>query len=354
MEEAVYRNINACKQFTQTVRTAYGPNGMNKMVINHIEKLFVTSDAGTIMRELDIEHPAAKLMVMAAQMQESEVGDGTNFVVIFAGALLEASEELLRLVSSTNINHYSFKMIKFMYKYCKLIYFLIQGITTSEIVAGYEAALEKALEFLSTLVVYEVTDVRNIDQVKRGLKSAIMSKQYGNEDLLTSLISEACVSILPEQTTFNVDNVRVCKILGAGLQSSQVIQGMVFKRCVEGDITKQLKAKIAIFTCPVDITPTETKGTVLIKSATELLNFSRGEESLLDSQIKAIADTGATVIVSGGKIGDMALHFLNKYNIMAVRIPSKFDLRRLCKTVGATALSKLVIVSYIYIYIFLF
>ncbi|KAK0097077.1 hypothetical protein PV326_003366 [Microctonus aethiopoides] len=313
LEEAVYRNINACKQFTQTVRTAYGPNGMNKMVINHIEKLFVTSDAGTIMRELDIEHPAAKLMVMAAQMQESEVGDGTNFVVIFAGALLEASEELLRL-----------------------------GITTSEIVAGYEAALEKALEFLSTLVVYEVTDVRNIDQVKRGLKSAIMSKQYGNENLLTSLISEACVSILPEQTTFNVDNVRVCKILGAGLQSSQVIQGMVFKRCVEGDITKQLKAKIAIFTCPVDITPTETKGTVLIKSATELLNFSRGEESLLDSQIKAIADTGATVIVSGGKIGDMALHFLNKYNIMAVRIPSKFDLRRLCKTVGATALSKLI------------
>ncbi|KAK0082637.1 hypothetical protein PV325_010085 [Microctonus aethiopoides] len=313
LEEAVYRNINACKQFTQTVRTAYGPNGMNKMVINHIEKLFVTSDAGTIMRELDIEHPAAKLMVMAAQMQESEVGDGTNFVVIFAGALLEASEELLRL-----------------------------GITTSEIVAGYEAALEKALEFLSTLVVYEVTDVRNIDQVKRGLKSAIMSKQYGNENLLTSLISEACVSILPEQTTFNVDNVRVCKILGAGLQSSQVIQGMVFKRCVEGDITKQLKTKIAIFTCPVDITPTETKGTVLIKSATELLNFSRGEESLLDSQIKAIADTGATVIVSGGKIGDMALHFLNKYNIMAVRIPSKFDLRRLCKTVGATALSKLI------------
>ncbi|KAK0182996.1 hypothetical protein PV327_001075 [Microctonus hyperodae] len=313
LEEAVFRNINACKQFTQTVRTAYGPNGMNKMVINHIEKLFVTSDAGTIMRELDIEHPAAKLMVMAAQMQESEVGDGTNFVVIFAGALLEASEELLRL-----------------------------GITTSEIVTGFEAALEKALEFLSTLVVYEVTDVRNIDQVKRGLKSAIMSKQYGNEDLLTSLISEACVSILPEQTTFNVDNVRVCKILGAGLQSSQVIQGMVFKRCVEGDVTKQLKAKIAIYTCPVDITPTETKGTVLIKSATELLNFSRGEESLLDSQIKAIADAGATVIVSGGKIGDMALHFLNKYNIMAVRIPSKFDLRRLCKTVGATALSKLI------------
>lgn len=91
------RNINACKEFAQSVRTAYGPNGMNKMVINHIEKQFVTSDAATIIRELDVEHPAAKLMIFASQMQDSEVGDGTNFVIVLAGALLEAAEELLRL-----------------------------------------------------------------------------------------------------------------------------------------------------------------------------------------------------------------------------------------------------------------
>lgn len=220
--------------------------------------------------------------------------------------------------------------------------YFAQGITTSEIVSGYETALEKALEVLATLTAYEVKDVRNVEEVKKGMKTAIMSKQYGHEDLLSSLVSEACVSILPEKTTFNVDNVRVCKIIGAGLQSSAVIQGMVFKRHVEGDVSKQMKAKIAVYTCPVDITPTETKGTVLIKSAAELLNFSKGEESLLESQIKAVADAGAKVIVSGGKFGDMALHFLNKYNIMAVRIPSKFDIRRLCKAVGATALSKLV------------
>jgi T-complex protein 1 subunit theta len=98
LEEAVYRNINACKQFAQTVRTAYGPNGMNKMVINHIEKLFVTSDAATIIRELDVENPAAKLMILASQMQEQEIGDGTNFVVIFSGSLLEDAEDLLRMV----------------------------------------------------------------------------------------------------------------------------------------------------------------------------------------------------------------------------------------------------------------
>lgn len=98
----MYRNIAACKQFAHTVRTAYGPNGMNKMVINHLEKLFVTSDAATIIKELEVEHPAAKLMVLASEMQEAEVGDGTNFVIIFAGALLEAAEELLRLVSQKN------------------------------------------------------------------------------------------------------------------------------------------------------------------------------------------------------------------------------------------------------------
>lgn len=170
-----------------------------------------------------------------------------------------------------------------------------------------------------------------------------MSKQYGNEDLLASLVSQACISILPEKTTFNVDNVRVCKILGGGLNNSQVVQGMVFKRQVEGDVTTKTNAKIAVYTGAIDITQTETKGTVLIKTADELMKFSRGEESLLENQIKAISESGASVVVAGGKFGDMALHYMNKYNLMAVRVPSKFDLRRLCKTVGATALSKLVI-----------
>lgn len=111
---------------------------------------------------------------------------------------------------------------------------------------------------------------------------------------------------------------------------------MVFKREVEGDVTSAKKAKVAVYSCPVDITQTETKGTVLIKSADELLNFSRGEESQLEKQIKEIADSGVTVVVAGAKFGDMALHFLNKYGVMAVRLNSKFDLRRLAKTVNAT------------------
>merc|ERR1712117_331567 len=145
----------------------------------------------------------------------------------------------------------------------------------------------------------------------------------------------------PEQTTFNVDNVRVCKILGSGLFSSQTVQGMVFRRQAESNIIKKDNCKVAIFTCPVDALQTETKGTVLIKTAEELTNFSRGEETQLENQIKAIADSGADVVVAGGKFGDLALHYVNKYNMMAVRPMSKWDVRRLARATGATALPKM-------------
>lgn len=310
LEEAVYSNLTACKEFAQTVRTAYGPNGMNKMIINYLEKQFVTSDAGTIIRELDVEHPAAKLLVLASQQQEVEIGDGTNFVVVFAGSLLEGAEELLRL-----------------------------GITTTEIADGYEIALSKAIEELDTLVIGNVDN--DDDKIKAVVKTSVQSKQFGQEDFVTDLIFKACKSVWTGGSSFNVDNIRVCKIPGSSLLKSEVVNGMVFKRFVEGDISSAQKAKVAVFSCPVDILQTETKGTVLIKTANELKDFSRGEENLLEQQIKSIADSGAKVIVAGAKFGDLALHYCNKYGMMAVRLNSKFDLRRLGKAVNATVLPRL-------------
>ncbi|XP_065223106.1 T-complex protein 1 subunit theta [Planococcus citri] len=313
LEEAVFRNIHACKQFADTVRTAYGPNGMNKIIINHIEKLFVTNDAATIIKELEVEHPAAKIIILASQMQEQEVGDGTNFIIILAGALLQEAEDLLRM-----------------------------GLTPTEITLGYELAAEKALEILPSLVCYEVKDYKNKEQAAKGIKTSIMSKQFGNEEFLSNLITDACISILPEDGAFNVDSVRVCKILGSGLQNSSVVHGMVFKKNIEGTTTKKGPAKVAVFTCPVDIATTETTGTVLIKSADELMKFSRGEENLLEEQIKSLSEAGVDVVVAGGKFGDLALHYMNKYNMMAVSLQSKFDVRRVSKTVNATALPKVI------------
>jgi T-complex protein 1 subunit theta len=120
------------------------------------------------------------------------------------------------------------------------------------------------------------------------------------------------------------------------------MKGMVLKREVEGSITKATNCKIALYSCPLDVTSTETKGTVLIKNAEELKSFSRGEEELLEKQIKSIVETGVKVVVCGGKVGELALHFLNKYQIMAVRLLSKFDLRRVAKTVGGTVLAKII------------
>ncbi|XP_028582823.2 T-complex protein 1 subunit theta isoform X1 [Podarcis muralis] len=312
LEEAVFRNIQACKELAQTTRTAYGPNGMNKMVINHLEKLFVTNDAATILRELEVQHPAAKMIVLASHMQEQEVGDGTNFVLVFAGALLEHAEELLRM-----------------------------GLSVSELIEGYEKALKKALEILPDLVCCSAKNLRDVEEVASLLQTSVMSKQCGSEIFLTKLIAQACVSVFPESGHFNVDNIRVCKIIGSGICASTVLHGMVFKKETEGDVTSVKDAKIAVYSCPFDGMITETKGTVLIKNAAELTNFSRGEENLLELQVKSIADTGVNVVVTGGKVADIALHYANKYNIMLLRLNSKWDLRRLCKTVGATALPRL-------------
>jgi len=313
LEEAVIRNIGACKEFAETVQTCYGPNGMNKMVINHLEKLFVTNDAATIIRELEVEHPAAKLLILGSQMQENEIGDATNFVIIFAGALLRAAEDLLRM-----------------------------GLKPTEVAEGYEIALTKALEILPTLSCCEVKNTRDEESVKKAIRTGVMSKQYGHEDFLADLITKACISILPDkETQFNVDNVRVCKILGSGLFNSQVVNGMVFKRHAESTIIKKDSCKVAIYTCPIDALQTETKGTVLIKTAEELQTFSRGEETQLEKQIKELADAGVDVVVAGGKFGDLALHYVNKYNMMAVRLMSKWDVRRLARATGATALPKM-------------
>ncbi|KAK3097906.1 hypothetical protein FSP39_014329 [Pinctada imbricata] len=311
LDEAVYRNIDACKELAKTTRSAFGPLGQNKMVINHLEKLFVTNDAATILRELDVQHPAAKMVVMASHQQEQEVGDGTNFVLVFAGALLEHAEMLLRM-----------------------------GLSVTEVTEGYEIACKKALDILPDLVCGEQKNLRDKEGVTKVIKTAVMSKQYGNEDFLAKLIAEACISVLSKKVTFNVDNVRVSKILGAGVHVSSVIQGMVFKRQVEGEITKADKCKIAVYSCPLDVLQTETKGTVKITSAEELMQFSKGEETQMEEQIKGIADSGCTVVVAGGKVGELAQHYCNKYKLMVIRLMSKWDLRRLCRSIEATPLPR--------------
>ncbi|GAB1523435.1 T-complex protein 1 subunit theta [Rhizoctonia solani] len=313
IEEAVMRNIQAVGELSDLVRTSFGPNGRNKLIINHLGRMFVTSDAATIIREIEVVHPAAKLLVMASQAQESEMGDATNTVLVFAGELLKKSEHLL-----------------------------IMGLHPSEIIIGYELACEKALAELEGLSNYNLAKPLTKESLALVLKSSIASKQYGSEDTLASLVAEAALAVMPSRPEhFNVDNVRVVKIMGGSLNSSTVVRGMVFNREPQGVIKKASKAKVAVYTCALDIAQTETKGTVLLRNAEEMLNFTRGEEQQLEKYFKEIADSGVQVIVAGAAVGELAMHYLDRFSILVIKVLSKFDLRRLCRVVGATPLARL-------------
>ncbi|KAJ0405557.1 hypothetical protein P43SY_009606 [Pythium insidiosum] len=315
VDEAVAKNIDAVKQLAAITRSSLGPNGMNKLVINHLEKIFVTSDTATIVRELEVVHPAAKMVAMAAKMQENDFGDGTCLVVSLAGELLMEAASLLRM-----------------------------GLHASEIVTGYQKAYEKCIAALESLESTAVTDLRDISQLEKAIKTSLASKQFGYEDLLAKLVAEACLNVMPsapKKPSINVDNIRVCKIRGGNLYDSSVIKGMVIQRDAEGVVKKAMGAKIAVFGCGIEISSTEAKSTVLIKDADELMNYNKSEEKHLEEAIRAIAESGAKVVVSGGSISEMAMHFLEKYQLMAVKIQSKWELRRLCRAVNANALVRL-------------
>ncbi|KAF4121349.1 T-complex protein 1 subunit theta [Geosmithia morbida] len=310
---AVLRNIEACRAISSTVQTSLGPYGRNKIIINHLQKMILTSDAATILRELDVVHPAAKIIVMASQQQESEMGDATNLVIILAGELLRKAEELLRM-----------------------------GLKTSDIVLGYEKAQKFALDTLEELSVDKVEDLRDQDELSKAIRTVVASKQNGNEDFLAGLVAEGVLAVLPKNpANFNVDNIRVVKIMGGSLDQSRVVKGMVFPKEPEGSVKKATKAKVGVFTCPIDNSQTETKGTVLLHNAKEMTDFTKGEESQLEASIKELYDSGLRVVIVGERIGDVALHYLNRYGILAIRILSKFELRRVCRVVGATPLARL-------------
>ncbi|KAJ5126117.1 t-complex protein 1 [Penicillium atrosanguineum] len=292
---AVIRNIEACQAISQTVQTSLGPYGRNKIVINHLQKMILTSDAATILRELDVVHPAAKLLVMASQQQDAEMGDGTNMVIVFAGELLKKAEELIRM-----------------------------GLKTSDIVSGYEKAQNFALKVLEDLEVDRLKEMRSIPELSKALRTVVASKQSGTEDTLAALVAEA-----------------VLAIMGGSLEQSRVVKGMVFGREPDGTIKQARKAKVGVFSCPIDTSQTETKGTVLLKNAQEMVDYTKGEEERLEAAVKELYDSGLRVVVAGSTVGDLAMHYLNRFNILVIKILSKFELRRLCRVVGATPLARL-------------
>jgi len=316
-DATVLRNVEAARDLSRIVSTSLGPNGMNKLVVNHLERIIVTSDCAAIVRELEIEHPAAKMLSMASDAQDKECGDGTNLTVSFAGELLGQTEDLLRM-----------------------------GLHASEIVEGYKKAGERMLELLPGLAVETIDDARDRDSLVRVVGPVLSAKQYGSEDVLAPLVVDACLGTMgssgsQSRPSVNPDSVRVSKILGSNVSESRVIRGFVALRGSESTATSASDAKITIFGCGIEASGTEAKGTVLMKNADDLKGYNKSEEKKIEEIIKSIADTGCKVVISGGTVSEMALHFIERYGLMCLRCPSKFDLRRLCTATGATALVRL-------------
>ncbi|XP_078525785.1 T-complex protein 1 subunit theta-like isoform X1 [Lissotriton helveticus] len=311
--ETLFSNISACKALVRCLRGCYGPRGSNKLVVNHFGKIFLTSDAATILKELEIENPAAKLLRTASESQEQEVGDGTNFVVLLAGGLLENAEGLLKL-----------------------------GLPVSDVTAGYEMASKEVLKILKSVCCSSVEDIRDVVQTARVLQTVIASKLTGYEEFLSKLVAESCISVLTPEGQFNADNVRVCKIIGASILHSSLLEGMVFKRTAEGLVTSVMDANVAIYSCGFGMMNTETTGTVLLESAADLISFGSCQEDLIAARVLSISNTGVNVIVVAGKVEDLGLYYADKYKLMVVKMTSRNDMRHLAKATGATILMTLI------------
>lgn len=307
VDEVILRNIDAAVDLSNLTRTSMGPNGMKKIIKNHFSKIFVTGDCATILNEAEIQHPAAKMLVNASQMQAEQIGDGTNFVITFAGECLNLASQLIRA-----------------------------GINTKDIVIGFQEALSKALEILPTLYSKVEIDLHNVESVKKALKTPLSSHQYLNCEHLADLVAQACVQTNQNpKLKFSVDNIRIAKALGGSVDDSYVVKGFVVKREVMGTIRRMENCKIAVFSTSFDLPESDTKMQTVFNSGAEMANYNLSRENRMDQLVSSIAQKGVNVVVCQSKITEVAMHFLEKHGIMALQLPSNWDIKRLCRAVKA-------------------
>jgi T-complex protein 1 subunit theta len=315
----VIRNIEACVQLCQMLSTSLGPQGRSKLVVNHLGKIVVTSDCAAILKEMEVEHPAAKLLQMATEKQNEACGDGTNLVLTFAGELLWNTLELIHKMGWQH---------------------------ASEIVEGFHLAGKRVqTELLPQLCCDVVTDVRDEAQLLRILKPVLMSKNMESPDDLAPLVAQACLKVMTKTATgkykVSPDAVRTVKILGSSMSASELIEGYVAQRGLETTTTSAKDCKLVVFASGIEASATEAKGTVLMKTAEDLKQYNKTEEAKMEEIIQGIAQTGVKLVVSGGNVSDMALHFMDRFELLCLRLSSKWELRRLCQATGATPLVRL-------------
>jgi archaeal chaperonin len=311
--DAQKSNIMAAQAVAGAVRTTLGPKGMDKMLVDTMGDVVITNDGVTILKEMDIEHPAAKMMVEIAKTQDSEVGDGTTTAVVVAGELLKQAEGLLE-----------------------------QEIHPTVIAAGYRDATDKAMEILKSLAVKVTT---KDDELLRKIAITAMtgkgSQSARNE--LAMIAVKAIKAVVDEDGTVDTDNITVEKKVGGGITDSELVSGVVVdKERLHPNMPKKvIDAKIALLNAAVEIEKTEVDAKIQITSPDQLQAFLDQEEVMLKGMVDKIMASGANVLFAQKGIDDLAQHFLAKAGIYTVRRVKKSDMDKLARATGARVVTSI-------------
>ncbi|MEJ8542778.1 thermosome subunit alpha [Methanothermobacter wolfeii] len=308
--DAQRMNILAGKILAETVRTTLGPRGMDKMLVDSLGDIVVTNDGVTILKEMDIEHPAAKMLVEVAKTQEDEVGDGTTTAVIIAGELLKKAENLLEMEIHPTI-----------------------------IAMGYRQAAEKAQEILNTIAI----DASDRDTLIKVAMTAMTGK--GTEkarEPLAELIVDA-VKQVEEDGEVEKDHIKIEKKEGAAVDDSTLVQGVIIdKERVHPGMPKKVEnAKIALLNCPIEVKETEVDAEIRITDPSQMQAFIEQEEQMIRDMVDKIVSTGANVLFCQKGIDDLAQHYLAKAGVLAVRRVKKSDMEKLSKATGASIVTNI-------------
>ncbi len=315
-KEAQRNNLLAARIVAETIKTTLGPRGMDKMLIDSLGDITITNDGAAILDEIDVEHPAAKMMVEVAKTQDDMVGDGTTTVVVLSGELLKKAEELLE-----------------------------QNIHPTVIVSGYRKASQKAMEVLEKIAV--PVNLEDRETLKNVAMTSMRSKAVGTaREHLAEIAIDAVKQIAEkrgDKMIADIDNIQVIKKEGKSLLDTELVRGVILdKEVVHAGMPKRIEnAKIALINAPLEVEKTEFSAEIRIRDPTQMKAFLDQETKILKEMVEKIAATGANVLICQKGIDDMAQHFLAKKGILAVRRAKESDMEKLSRATGGRVVTNI-------------
>ena len=315
-KDAQNNNIQAAKLVADLVKSSLGPRGLDKMLVDSLGDVTITNDGATILKEIDVQHPAAKMMVEIAKTLDNEVGDGTTSSVVFGGALLAKAEELLK-----------------------------KDVHSTVIIDGYQAASEKTLEILSEIAQKIQPDDKEslLKIAKTSMQSKLISEDSGP---ISKVVVEAILKITTkkaEKYDVDLDNIKVEKKAGASIQDTALIKGIVLDKEVvhSGMPTKIEKAKIALVNAAFEVEKTEMSSEIRISDPSQMQMFLEEENRMIKTMVEKIHGVGANVLLCQKGIDDIAQHYLAKHGILAIRRIKESDMTKLAKATGGRVTTNL-------------